>query len=327
MIRLRNPQFLGSLNRQNNSAQWNFANGPYPQRPTDDLTSYTSGADLNDLNGGAFWQYPYTAKPYDASDWAAQVVASGGATPSDNTVSAIHVFLSALRSANIFSKMQMINVFAPDSVTAAMVPLIQNGYSGASYGGSVPWTRTGGADSLTVNGYSPSAAGRLVTSTLVSTSIFNADNSAGASVIHADGATDGMYFGANNAFSTCFFIQKSVGTLTYCCWTLATPQAFTYTHATGFYSFSRTTDGFVSGYSADSGTAFGQRVSTSIASGVRTGIGTAVTVFDMAPNFSWNMGANRLSFMAWHYGLTSSETEALFDAAYTMRNSFGGGAP
>ena len=61
-----------------------------------------------------------------ATSWATRVVTNGGAAPSGATVLAISNFCYALDAAGLTSSFLALNVFAPDSLIAAMTPLIHN---------------------------------------------------------------------------------------------------------------------------------------------------------------------------------------------------------
>lgn len=68
-----------------------------------------------------------------AVDWAARVVANGGADPSAATKQAVSDFVAALRSANILSKMLAVCCLTPGSLVEALTPLIKTS-GGAAYG-------------------------------------------------------------------------------------------------------------------------------------------------------------------------------------------------
>lgn len=72
---------------------------------------------------------------YDALalDWAARVVANGGADPSAATKQAVSDFCAALRSANILSKMLAVCCLTPGGLVEALTPLIKTS-GGAAYG-------------------------------------------------------------------------------------------------------------------------------------------------------------------------------------------------
>jgi len=79
-------------------------------------------------------------------DWIARVLAAGGAFPSQTTLIANDVFFGAILSAGIYPKITICNLFPPDSLIAAITPLIRKG-------GSPSWTNHNFvAGDLTPNG-------------------------------------------------------------------------------------------------------------------------------------------------------------------------------
>lgn len=249
------------------------------------------------------------------SAWSARVVANGGAQPSSATVTAINTFYTALVSAGISSKMKHINCMAPDSITAALTPLIVGT-------GNNPWINVGGC-SVGVGGLATGGNTQYVKSGFNPVAGFSSDNDVGFSAYNPSApatasdslglATDGgNFFGRfGTSLIGCYAAwAPAYGGGTPCC-------------PPGFHSTNRVGSTTINCYEANSGTAF-NLVATGAGSGTR-------------PNFdvwfgTWNNAGSpangqhvTYSFAAFHQGLTSSEAHALYDAVQAMRVSFGGG--
>ena len=69
------------------------------------------------------WYKAYGLHP-TAVDWAARVVINGGAAPSSGTILALSKFCYCLDGKSLTSSMLGVCCFVPDSVIAAITPLI-----------------------------------------------------------------------------------------------------------------------------------------------------------------------------------------------------------
>ena len=113
---------------------------------------------LQNIVGGA--PIPPPAPPLNPAvvDWAARVVANGGAAPSTSTKTAMSTFYDALQAASLDTQMKGLCVFVPDSLTAATTPLIVGTGLGL-------WTNTGFvAADLTVDGLKGDGATKFLNS-------------------------------------------------------------------------------------------------------------------------------------------------------------------
>lgn len=255
-----------------------------------------------------------------ATDWASRVVTNGGAAPSDYTVARISDFCGALDAAGLTATIAILNVFAPDNLIAAITPLIKN------YG-SDPWTNTNftSAD-LTVNGLKGNGTNRYLNTGFIPSAAFVATD-CGISLYNtfADIGT-GTDFGANMGtaylhLNVCaaYVVQFGTGTAGN---VLNANETLPY--GLGFTSGNRTAANTVVVYSASSTVAFGT-VGTSAAAGV---LETTYALFSHAMN---NGGTpayysnKRLSFAAAHHGLTSGQSQSLYNAVQTLRRALGGG--
>lgn len=257
-----------------------------------------------------------------ASDWAARVVANGGAAPSIFTQIAISNFCGALDAAGITNLMIALSVFSPDSLTAAITPLIKNT-------GNDPWTNNNFVEGdLTVNGLKADGASKYLNTGEVLTAPF-AGNEGGLSIYntfvnYSSGLIEMGTF--NGSASGIRILADSLGSAAFDCWNAAggrlsgTPL----TYGLGFISGSRTAASLSTLYTASSTQAFGS-------AGTNVNAQSAVTIPSCYVFCSNNNGVastfsyKRLSFAAIHHGLTSVQTEALFRAVQALRQQLNGG--
>jgi hypothetical protein len=117
----------------------------------------------------------YPAPPVDpvVSDWSTRVVTNGGLTPSTNSINALSAFVSGCKADGLWSKMVLVNCFAPDSNIAAFTPLLRGP-------GPDPWVVTGGTPGLSANGVR--TTGFTIAMGFVPSAVFAA-GSAGVSVL------------------------------------------------------------------------------------------------------------------------------------------------
>lgn len=274
-----------------------------------------------------------------ASDWTTRVVGHGGAQPSQATVTSINNFLSSIYDSSIIGSMISVNVFAPDSLTAALTPLF------IGTGGLDPWTNVNFvAGDLTVNGLKGNIAGGKVLDTgIVSTAVWNntagninAGTQGGISAYNVDtgaGTTGFDISAAANLASgeiglaiiftptvsnTFRFDFSNNGTLS---------LAVLNTGWTGFTSASRVSGSDMEAYKANSVTPF-----VNIGSNLTNGVGTAMPTVSFACfGFKTSGGVltanseRRLSFAAIHFGMNATQTQNFFNAVQQLRVSFGGG--
>lgn len=261
-----------------------------------------------------------------ADDWAARVVTNGGAAPSANTVAAVSNFCGALDAAGISVKMMLVNVFAPDNLIASITPLYK-------VFGNDPWTNNNFvAADIGVHGLKGNGTSKSLNTGAIPTTIFSGSSVQGGISLYNTFPDLGTGFDFNvidaaaNYFGlSCSNAGNSIGTI----WNntagqgqLSVPGLML---GLGFVSASRVSTSSMNLYAANSINAF-----SSLGSSATTGgsVPTVQTLYAFARNNNGTIGVwsgKRLSFAAIHSGLTSGETQALFNAVQQMRQAFGGG--
>lgn len=267
----------------------------------------------------------YRAKNYGinpvVSNWASRVVTNGGAAPSQSTQGILSNFVGDLQNDGIWAKMITVNCVAPDSFIAAQTPLL------VGTGGNDPWTNVGFTGTeLTINGLlgNSGAIKRLktgITHTVIGPT--TAGVSWYAFALNTDGFDGGGYDGTNGLL----FAGKHSDTKTYAYNGKISANVISLTSpGTGFYCDLRvsTTDHKL--YFANSGNAFAQIGATD--STLYNGTAFAGDMWTWCVNLSNGAqfpASDRLSFVAFHSGVTSSEGATLFSRVDTMRRALGGG--
>jgi len=103
------------------------------------------------------------------ADWVTRVQPNGGAVPSQQTQNAAITFINSLKACNVLSNIVALNIFAPDSLIAALTPLIKGP-------GVDPWVNHGFvAGDLTASGLTGDGATKwLDTGVVAKTAMPNA---------------------------------------------------------------------------------------------------------------------------------------------------------
>lgn len=267
-------------------------------------------------------------KVYGAvSDWAARVVTNGGAAVSTASVSAANTFYRSLDAAGtVLAKIKALNFVAPDSVMAALTPLIKTF-------GQDPWKdQTGGTTHFGVssNGIIATAASIALATGVIPSTCFASTSTGGLScyctvTTAADGSavdigsnisnaqTCQLYTNFNSAFAAGQIYNNTTGSCG------MAPQG------TGFYCANVTGAAAAAIYYGSSATGF-------ITGGtIATGGGTRPTVQIYGMGLNANGATTgttqirRYSFFAIHDGFTSTEAQAFYNAVQALRVAFGGG--
>lgn len=263
-------------------------------------------------------------------DWVNQVIANGGPAPSANTQAALQTFYNSLVSAGIDGKMIAVNCVVPDSLIAACTPLIH-------VFGKTLWTNINFVvGDLTVNGLKGNAVvNKYMKTGVIPSQCFASTSDGGGSVIVVTNTNDtgdqwqmGAVVGAAQTFN--LYLQDDIGGFQ------------SYNTTTGFISVDFAQGGpgikgFISGSRTDSTHEFLYQAGDGFPFSQVAGPGGAPGAsLPTVETYVWGTNANgfpsqyaneRISFVAIHKGLTQTETEALFNAAYAMRATLGGGAP
>jgi hypothetical protein len=264
-----------------------------------------------------------------ATDWAARVVANGGAAPSGGTKTALATFWDGLITDGIAAKMISMNVFAPDSLTAAITPFKKGP-------GLDPWTNNNFVSGdLTVNGLVGNASNKYLNTGCPATALTGLDNLSAGLVVYAytnpsiaATYTAGVHDSApsNTALALALNLSgTSYGEL----WSFTGGANFASVASpgAGFFSTQRTSSTAMSLYFASSGSAHAAAASASGSqtNSICTG-GQAIFAFGLNNVGSlYGPTSARLSFMAITKGLSSTEDANLYSRVQTLRTSLGGG--
>src|SRR5579862_3522332 len=269
----------------------------------------------------------------------------------DNTLAQnVDGFVSQMKASNIWNKMLLLNLFVTSSLNSfaqnqllAQLPLVTGtpantgGTVGAFNNINVPWQSSGGTPQINANGYSPNGNFYLNCNVAFSTIYANANScSVGMSIYHSSGSVNsGMFGGCAPGFTDMFFMQAPTTSppwsVTNTCILLANDwasPAFTGSASgpCGFYSFSRTAPTQSQAYRGNS-TGFFVGSGSTAATAASTTMPDNLTVFQLQPllNPLHYLPTCFLSFIAFHTGLSQTDTQNLFNAVQTFRQNLGGG--
>lgn len=276
-----------------------------------------------DLHGG----YVTLSGNDCVDDWALRVVANGGAAPSGGTVTALKTFMAGLATDAIDNKILSCNCFVPDSLTAAITPLI-SALVGAF---NDPWTNTNfvGGD-LTVNGLTGNGSNKWLNTGIKP--IVAGTNNIGLAVMMpatgSNGAVMGSWDGAGATsrltlsckFSDTFFYSFDGAN--------ANLIGGTLSPGIGFYANNRTSSTDHRVWFAKTGSAFAQINATDTTSFTGTAVATnPMSVFAQNGNGANNsFCSDTLSFACFHFNMSSTDLSNLFNRVQTLRVALGGGS-
>lgn len=260
-------------------------------------------------------------------DWAARLNASS-ITPSDVQVAASNVLVKTLKKTPVWNKMLVINTLLNlGNIVSTTIPLLvgpsawQNGPTGTNPYVNADLTNDGllgnGNKFLNV-GCTPATLWSSAASVGFSEYVFSYVSNSNWSEMGCTGGGNILQF----------FSGIASGNMEYDCLNNGNDVvATTSPQIGGFYSGSRVsaTDSRV--FFGNSTNTFAQKgtTNTNTQTGTLTGL---VNIWAMGTNNSgplFNTG-RRISFMAWHQGLSLDETNILFSAVQTFRTSVGGGS-
>jgi hypothetical protein len=260
-----------------------------------------------------------------ATDWAARVVAHGGASPSSGTVTAISNFCDALDAASLTAKMFSLNVFAPDNSVANSTPLIKTF-------GDDPWAYynfTGG--DFTIDGIQGDGATKYIDTQVIpstcatqsSVAVTLYVNSAGTSpaVMACDAVPTGrLALGWSNPTYGNYFCAYDFAAVIL--------DGVTSGYFLGYICGSKTSSTVRNLYEANSFTPHSSVASNSL---LDAGGGDVVPTGHFYVLASNENGATsgyypgRVSFASISSGLTAADSIALYNAVQSLRVAFGGG--
>ncbi len=298
--------------------------------------SSANSAEASGFTGGACSDSRATA-------WSTQVVVNGGVAPSESTVNALCNFLVALDSAGIYTKMYLLNIFASDSLVAALTPVqcvttltpvslwINHGFvlgdlsvAGLKGDGVAKYLDTGfnmtASNIIGDPGFTENSLGLTV---YVSVQPDEAKQTVGAQNTLAQAGADFSLY--PNSSGTPFFASYNDGVA------LITGSAMPSHTTAGYSSGSRTAINLATLYFANSGNAHASKGTTAGAPGAAAGnvpfyvFNTNVYNGSFFAPAAGQYSSARLSFVGFHKGLTATESLAFFNAIQTLRTALGGG--
>lgn len=277
-------------------------------------------------NNGQGWDYPFDASRGGqvASRWSTRVVTNGGAAPSSAHVAGIATFVDRLVSAALLAKFRWINVFAPDNLTAAITPLLKGL-------GNDPWANTAFvAGDLTVNGLKGDGATKFL-DTGCQPAVNTASNLVGFTVYNTlgnsnnefeAGSADASFFNSMSlAISyggNCFFDSPYTATA-------AGRTSVANGGWTGYLSANRIAANDARVFRANSSNAHAQlgATNTNAIAGLVNTFSTYIFRLNFTGGANWS--TKRLSFIAYHEGLTQAQSLTLYNAVVALRTALGGG--
>lgn len=264
-----------------------------------------------------------------ASGWATRVVANGGAAPAAATTAALCAFVTTLMNAGVWSQMVAVNCMVADNLTALRTPLLV-GPSGFD-----PWTQPAGSyagGAVTINGLVGDGTHYLSTGISQQTTGITS-TSAGMSIYAFATGANSVVCGCSNGAATSWIIAAHYPGFTLSlndCWNDndAADRASVAQNTAGFYSGSRTSNTVLKLYFATSGNAFAN-VGSSTGTMVGSPSAAAGSIYCMAQDVAGtsvlNISSGTCSFFAMHGGLSSGDSQTLYNAVQAMRTALGGG--
>lgn len=295
------------------------------------ITAYTDTGSFVSIDGFVNRIINSDIDPFVAS-WAQRVVTNGGSLPSTSTQVAISTFYRGLVNYSLFTKMATLNCYAPDNLIACITPLITRD-------GNDPWTNHNFVSSdLTVNGLKGDGSSKYLDMNFNFghfPSIISSTN-AGATVYNFDAfnssSTTGYAIGVGGAANSSQFAlyADTAGVYQAYLWRFVNVgQDFLQGTSPSFgayFSSNRTGASRQDVYLANS---FTPHSASATGTGTQTGaiiadqpvIAHAINAVGSITGFC----NGRLSFLAVHSGLSTTDSVNFFNLIQQLRISFGGG--
>ncbi len=256
------------------------------------------------------------------SDWNTRILAAGGVRPSDSTFAANDVYYAALVSAGITANIWVANTFAPDSLIAAITPLIKGN-------GANSWANVGPfvAGDLTVNGLVGNGSSKFLNTSVIPTGTQTTGSS-----------------------HTCVYVSLDTQTISQCeigTWDGGTGSLRQFSHGTttttwsnynnfltwnngagsfaGYICGSRTTTTRFDGYYANSSNAHASVFNDTV---LNPGTVPLSELFVLASKENGTAGFfsnKRISYVSTGPALTTAQSLAHYNAVQQLRTSYGGG--
>ena len=261
-------------------------------------------------------------------DWVKTIQSVGGSTPSSNTIRACSSFYRQLRNNGILYKIKALNCFVPDSLIAATTPII-------STVGNKVWTNNNFvAGDLTIAGLKGNSSSKYLNSGIGCSSIFSTGNMGVTLYVPENSAGVGHNYGCaadtgytNDCVGTFWVSGAGVFMDSYNT-TVTTGGRYTITQAanwTGLLSMNRTATNVFNAYWQKPG------AGVVLAQGPYSNSGGSVPSQNMYIFCSYNssvasfFSGDRMSIVAFHDGMNSSEVTIFGSLLRTLRINLGGG--
>lgn len=264
--------------------------------------------------------------------WAKQVVANGGAKPSNATISAMDTFYTALQSNNLLGKMISVVCFVPDNLIAATTPFIRTA-------GNTPWiNHSFVAGDLNINGLKGDGATKYLDTGVFPLAAIPTDTSAGLTVYNtfADNVA-GTDMGCQQFPATPIMqaVVSYADTAAYWdCWNTVIGQGRIWNNNplwTGYFSCNRTAAAQTRIYRASAALGGHQLLANGAGMSPEGRPDSDLYCFAHADqdaghvNTAISFTTHRLSFAAVHVGLSQPESIAFWTAIQALRTALGGG--
>lgn len=261
-----------------------------------------------------------------ANAWATRVVANGGAAPSQATINAIANFQCGLITDGLDVLMKSWNAFVPDNLTAAITPQLLGI-------GLDPWTNHNFVNGdLTVNGLVGDGATKFLQTGQVGTNLFPGtpvtNSGITAYAFTNPSVAQAAITGCSDGSSSLCALEMYNGITSLLMFDVASDLLnVPNVGFTGYVSANRTAVNALAIYEASSVVPH-HTLASNVVNNTGNGAANpfAFTVFCYNDNTGTLLFTNqRVSFIAYHQGLTSAQSALLFARIQTLRTALGGG--
>ena len=263
------------------------------------------------------------------TDWLNRISLVAGTAPSQNQINAHDIFAKGLRSTTFFAKIKSANAFVNSGILAARTPFIKFTTDANTW-----TTDTYTLDAaVTKDGLLGDGVGRLFT-TMTPAALFSSDGNCGGSVYCFTTNNNAEFeLGIFEDGVNCFQISTNYTDvkIRVDAWENSDFNGETQVaspNVGGFTSYSKVAANDSRVYFANSTTPFGQQGATNanVTGGTR-GATKGIVVMTTATSafVAIQPTTKRVSFVAFHDGLTFSETQSFYNLVQALRVNLGGG--
>ena len=273
------------------------------------------------------------------TNWISRVAANGGTTPTKQTIMAANTFYNGLKYYNILPLIKTCSIFAPESLTTALTPLINVNSCAAD-----PWINGGfissdlSYDGLAGAGITGNGLGKYIDTNFYCQASFSNDDSAGMTCYSKSflgvGAYGEMGMRSNSGGSEfSAYIAYGEYRSYFDCWDNGGSRAFSdvnYDHMFGYFSFNRDSHTSNNIYHANPSVghrsiAFQNTPSTNTRPGNSAGESLWMIGMNCTTPLDRYFTNREFSFGAIHLGLNSGQSSILYTLVQNLRVQMGGG--